>query len=54
MVARPVLLLDQLPPDVPSVSVVVVPKHMMGEPDIGTGVGLTVTITPVAHPVLNV
>jgi hypothetical protein len=43
-VASDELLLLQLPPGTASVSVVVVPIQITGEPDIGAGLALTVTV----------
>ena len=43
MVAIPVLLLLQAPPEVASVSVVLAPEHTDGVPDIDDGAELTVT-----------
>ena len=43
-VAIAVALLDQVPPDIPSVSVVVLPVQIVVMPVMGVGAGLTVIV----------
>ena len=50
IVAIPVLLLDHVPPAVPSLSDVVCPTQTIGTPEITVGKALTVTIAVVVHP----
>src|ERR1043166_8504132 len=47
--ATVILLLLQVPPDVPSVSVTVEPAQTLPGPDIATGLGLTVTVIEVGQ-----
>jgi hypothetical protein len=49
--ATAVLLLDQVPPDVGSVSVVVRPLHMLVVPAIAAGLGYTVIGEVIRQPV---
>ena len=51
MVASEVLLLDQVPPGVPSVKAVVEPTHTFITPVIPDGNGVTVTVEDVIQPV---
>ena len=52
-VATVVMPLDQVPPVVPSVNVIVVPEQNGEEAGITTGSAFTVTTVVVKHPVLN-
>jgi hypothetical protein len=54
IVATDVVLLAHVPPIEASVSVIVAPTHTAPGPLIGTGSGLTVTITVLTQPVLSV
>ena len=54
ILAIAVALLLQLPPVVPSVSVVVKPTHTALDPAMAAGNGLTVTVAVEKHPVGNV
>ena len=49
-VATAVLLLDQVPPVIASVSSVVAPLHTAVVPNIAVGVGLTVRMVVAVHP----
>lgn len=51
IVATPVLLLDHVPPGEPSVSVKGNPVHAIGEPEMASGSGLTVTVIMAKQPV---
>jgi len=55
IVARAVLALLQVPPLVPSVKVVVAPKHTEDAPEIAAGAGLTVneTVSPLNGKLLQ-
>jgi len=53
-VAMVVVPLDQVPPVVPSVNVIVVPEQNGDEAEIADGIELTVTTVVVKHPVPNV
>jgi len=48
------LLLLHTPDGVASVSVVTLPAHTTGMPDMVSGSGLTVTVNPAVQPVGNV
>ena len=51
-VATDVVRLDQVPPDVPSVSVVDVPLHSVDEPEIAATTGTVITVTVATEDVV--
>lgn len=51
--AIPGLLLLQVPPGVASLNILPVPTHIARIPDIGPGLGYTVTVVVLKHPVVN-